>query len=87
MFNIFHLVLFMDAGFFRCKVSFPRRLPRLDFFLYFSTVHIICMFQSKGFKGDGLLTVYRKWRKMFIRFCMFKDKKIYTVTTQVWSCL
>lgn len=47
----FHLVLLMDAIFFRCKVSSPQLLSCLDFFLYLSTVRLICMFQSsKGFQ-------------------------------------
>lgn len=36
--------------FFRCESS-PQLLSCLDFFLYFSTVRMICMFQSsKGFR-------------------------------------
>lgn len=47
----FHLVLLMDAFFFRCKVSSPKLLSCVDFFLYLSNVCMICMFQSsKGFE-------------------------------------
>lgn len=44
-------IFFFNFFFFRCKVSSPQLLSRLDFFLYFSTVRMICMFQSsKGFQ-------------------------------------
>ena len=43
------------CNFFRCKVSSPQLLSCLDFFLYLSTVRMICMFQSsKGFKRRAL---------------------------------
>lgn len=41
--------------FFRCKVSSPQLCSCLDFFLYLSTVRMICMYQSsKGFKRRAL---------------------------------
>lgn len=61
--------------FFRCKISSPKLLSRVDFFLYLSNVRMICMFQSsKGF-GRRLCTCCLQKVKIYVHTFLYVMKR------------